>query len=75
MAFCDVDVKKINKGYYIYEESDVRILLLLSSVYNIIIVDDSQAKGTYHPFQRSSSTSSDLCEMGKESCDPFNIVW
>ena len=23
VAFCDVDVKKINKGFYIYEESDV----------------------------------------------------
>ena len=41
----------------------------------IIIVGDSQAEGAYHPFQRGSSTSSDLCEMGKQSCDPFNIVW
>lgn len=23
VAFCDVDVKKINKGFYIYEESDI----------------------------------------------------
>ena len=28
VAFCDVDVKKINKGFYIYEESDVCIILL-----------------------------------------------
>ena len=26
VAFCDVDVKKINKGFYIYEESDVCIV-------------------------------------------------
>ena len=30
------------------------------SVYDIIIVDHSQAKGTHHSFQRGSSTSSDL---------------
>lgn len=26
VAFCDVDVKKIHKGYYIYEESEVCLL-------------------------------------------------
>ena len=26
VAFCDVDVKKINKSLYIYEESDVCIV-------------------------------------------------
>ena len=69
VAFCDVDVKKINKGFYIYEESNVCIVLL--SVY---VVDHSQAKGTHHSFQRDSSTSSDLCQMGKQSCDLFNVV-
>ena len=44
------------------------------SVYDNIIVDHSQAKGTHHSFQRSSSTSSDLCQMGKQSCDLFNMV-
>ena len=44
------------------------------SVYDIIIVDHSQAKGTHHSFQRCSSTSSDLCQMGKQSCDLFNVV-
>ena len=29
VAFCDVDVKKINKGFYIYEESDVVCIVLL----------------------------------------------
>ena len=44
------------------------------SVYDIITVDHSQAKGTDHSFQRGSSTSSDLCQMGKQSCDLFNVV-
>ena len=44
------------------------------NVYDIIIVDHSQAKGTHNSFQRGSSTSSDLCQMGKQSCDPFNVV-
>ena len=39
VAFCDVVMKKINKGFYIYEESDVCIVLSLS-VYDIIIVVD-----------------------------------
>ena len=42
------------------------------SVYDII-VDHSQAKGTHHSFQRGSSTSSDLCQMGKQSCE--YVVW
>ena len=44
------------------------------SVYDIIIVDHSQAEGTHHSFQRGSSTSSDLCQMGKKSCDLFSVV-
>ena len=43
------------------------------SIYDIVVVDHSQAKGTHHSFQRGSSTSSDLCQMGKQSCDLNNI--
>ena len=35
------------------------------SVYAMIIVEHSQAKGIHHSFQRASSTSFDLCQMGK----------
>ena len=44
------------------------------SVYDIVVVDHSQAKGTHRSFQRGSSTSSDLCQMGKQSCDLFKVT-
>ena len=40
------------------------------NVYDIIIVDHSQAKGTHRSFQRGS----DLCQMGKQSCDLYSVV-
>ena len=58
-------MKKVMYALYYY---------ITLSVYDIIIVDHSQAKGTHHSFQRGSSTSSDLCQMGKQSYDLFNVV-
>ena len=38
VAFCDVDMKKISKGFYTYEESDVCVYCVIAVHYNVLMM-------------------------------------
>ena len=75
VAFCDIDVKKINKGFYIYEESDVPYEWYIWRTLSLAVWEGKQISGRLVWWISSRSSLELIKTSDKTTVLAMILIW